>query len=74
MPMGYLVAEFEKRRDAEHGRGPIHDEEAVIINLITPNRPLSSTGSTILMVVWIGLLLLLWSSAGAQTLGCGAET
>jgi len=66
--MGFLIAEYEKRRDAEHGHGPIHDRERYLSHWITPNGSLHNTGFTILLATWIGLFLVVWVSAGASYL------
>lgn len=68
MPFAYLAAEYEKRREAEHGYGPIHDREKYLLTWLTPNRPLHSTGTYILTCGWIALFLILWVSAGASYL------
>lgn len=68
MPFAFLAQEFERRSEAEHGHGPIHDREAQIASLFTPNRPLHSTGFTMLMATWVAIILLLWASAGASYL------
>lgn len=68
MPFAYLMAELERRRDAEPPTGPIHTRERTITNLFTPNRPLGRHGFAVLTTAWVCMALLLWSSAAASYL------
>ncbi len=55
--MGYLVAEFERRKEAEPPNGPIHARERQISAFFTPG---------VITVCWVAAFLLLWTCAAAS--------
>ena len=75
MPFAFLETEYLKRRAAETANGPhpIHDFEWSARSIVTPNRPLSSSGFILLCLCWGALMLILWASAGASYLPTPAD-
>lgn len=68
MPFAFLETEYLTRRAAEHGHGPIHEAETSLKDLITPNRPLRYCGYLVLMGMWVLMMIIIWSAAGARYL------